>query len=216
MTRLVLIRHGESRVAVERIVGGMRGDTGLTELGRSQTTQLRDRLTASQELSPVDVLMSSLLPRAIETAEIIAPAFGMSAANVVHDPELHELSPGKADGLTWDEFGRVFGDPGMREHPYAPIAPEGESIAEFQLRVGRALSRVVADYDGQTIVIACHGGVIDASMTLFLSLPRFGTLSEFHTVNTSITEWWRETSSTLWKLVRYNDAAHLLEDRRYP
>jgi probable phosphoglycerate mutase len=210
VTRLVLIRHGESRVAVERVVGGMRGDTGLTPLGVSQSSRLRDRLVVSHEFGPVDVLTSSVLPRAVETAEIIAPAFGFSSADVVQDSDLHELSPGEADGLTWDEFEKVFGDPGMRQNPYARIAPGGESIAEFQLRVGRALTRVAADHDGQTVVIACHGGVIDTSIVLFLGLPRFGTLADFHTANTSITEWWREDSLAPWRLVRYNDAAHLL------
>jgi probable phosphoglycerate mutase len=210
MTRLVLIRHGESRVAVDRVVGGMRGDTGLTPLGASQSSCLRDRLIGSQELGPVDVLMSSVLPRAVETAEIIAPAFGLSLGDVVQDPDLHELSPGDADGLTWDEFEKVFGDPGMRQNPYVRIAPGGESIAEFQLRVGRALTRVAADHDSQTVVIACHGGVIDTSIVLFLGLPRFGSLAEFHTANTSITEWWRDDSDGPWRLLRYNDSAHLL------
>ena len=210
MTRLVLIRHGESRVAVERVVGGMRGDTGLTPLGVSQSSRLRDRLAGSGELGRVDVLMSSVLPRAVETAEIIAPAFGMSSADVVKDADLHELSPGEADGVTWDEFEKVFGDPGMRQNPYVRIAPGGESIAEFQLRVGRALARVAADHDGQTVVIACHGGVIDTSMILFLGLPRFGTLAEFRTANSSITEWWRDGTDGPCRLVRYNDAAHLL------
>jgi probable phosphoglycerate mutase len=210
VTRLVLIRHGESRVAVDRIVGGMRGDRGLTPLGVTQSSLLRDRLLASQEFGPVDVLISSVLPRAVETAEIIAPAFGFSPSHVVKDSDLHELSPGEADGLTWDEFEKVFGDPGMRQNPYARIAPGGESIAEFQLRVGRAFAQVAADHDGQTVVIACHGGVIDTSMVLFLGLPRFGTLAEFHTANTSITEWWRDGTDGPWRLVRYNDSAHLL------
>jgi probable phosphoglycerate mutase len=208
VTRLVLIRHGESRVAVDRIVGGMRGDRGLTPLGVTQSSLLRDRLAGGGELGRVDVLMSSVLPRAVETAEIIAPAFGLSSADVVQDPDLCELIPGEADGLKWDEFEKVFGDPGMRQNPYARIAPGGESIAEFQLRVGQALQRVASD--GRTVVIACHGGVIDTSMVLFLGLPRFGTLAEFHTANTSITEWWRDDAAGPWRLVRYNDSAHLL------
>lgn len=211
MTRLVLIRHGESRVHVEQVVGGMRGDSGLSEFGRTQVARLRDRLSTTKEFGPVDRLMSSDLPRAVETAEIIAPAFGLGTADVIRDPDVAELRPGDADGMTWEQFGSVFGDPGMRHNPYVRIAPGGESIAEFQLRVGRALTRISTDHEDQTVVIACHGGVIDTSMVLLLGLPRYGTFAEFNTANTSITEWWQEDPLGPWKLVRYNDAAHLLD-----
>ena len=43
-TRLILIRHGESNVTVERILGGEKSCTGLSDLGRAQACALRDRL----------------------------------------------------------------------------------------------------------------------------------------------------------------------------
>src|SRR5262245_26197494 len=63
-TRIVLIRHGEARAGVSGIIGGPKGDTGLTDLGRSQAELLRDRLARTGELQP-DVLLASVLPRAI-------------------------------------------------------------------------------------------------------------------------------------------------------
>ena len=47
-TDLYLIRHGEAVANVEPIIGGMRGDVGLTELGRKQAELLEQRLRAEQ------------------------------------------------------------------------------------------------------------------------------------------------------------------------
>jgi 2,3-bisphosphoglycerate-dependent phosphoglycerate mutase len=98
----------------------------------------------------------------------------------------------------------------MRADPYVRLAPEGESLAEFQVRAGAALTAVANHHVGQTVVIACHGGVIDTAMVLFLGLARFGTFTQFSTANTSINEWVLPVGDTGgWRLVRYNDIAHL-------
>jgi probable phosphoglycerate mutase len=214
VTRLVLIRHGESRGTVDQIVAGPVGCVGLSELGVRQCEALRDRLVRTGELAGTGALLASVLPRAVQTAQIIAPALGLDPGAVVQDCELCELHPGAADGLTWTEFGERYGDPEMATHPYAELSPGGESLASFHLRAGRALTRVVAEHEGQTVVIATHGGVVAVSMTLLLGLPAFGTLVDLPTANTSITEWVdRGPVGAGWSLARYNDAAHLLDPR---
>ncbi len=45
-TRVVLVRHGEAVCNINGIVGGQRGCTGLTDLGRRQVTALAERLAA--------------------------------------------------------------------------------------------------------------------------------------------------------------------------
>ncbi len=74
LTRIILVRHGESVVTVNRVLGGPRSCTGLSPLGERQADALRKRLEATQEIVP-NVLYSSAYPRALETAQIIAPAF---------------------------------------------------------------------------------------------------------------------------------------------
>jgi len=73
-TRLVLVRHGEAVCNVSGVCGGRIGCQGLTDRGRAQVEALRDRLLVTGELAGTDVLYASLLPRAIETAELLAPA----------------------------------------------------------------------------------------------------------------------------------------------
>ena len=60
-TTLVLIRHGESNVTVNRVIGGYRTCSGLSELGRRQADRLRDRLATTGELA-ADVLIASKAP----------------------------------------------------------------------------------------------------------------------------------------------------------
>jgi broad specificity phosphatase PhoE len=69
-TELYLIRHGESVPNVTPIIGGMRGDAGLTDRGREQAQLLEKRLR--EEELHADQLYASTLPRALETAEYVA------------------------------------------------------------------------------------------------------------------------------------------------
>ena len=75
MTRLVLVRHGESKTTVAKVIGGHRTCSGLSELGRLQAERLRDRWSVSDEIA-ADVVISSQYARARETAEILAPSVG--------------------------------------------------------------------------------------------------------------------------------------------
>lgn len=206
-TRLVLVRHGESEAQVGRIVGGPTGCNGLSPLGRRQVEALRERWAAHPPAA--DVLLASTLPRARETAEILAPALDLP---VKTDADLQEMQPGEADGSTWDDYTDRYGVD-VTAHPYAPLSPGGESLAAFLLRVGTTLHRLVRDHSGETLVIACHGGIIDGSLSIFLGLPTQQVSSfTLRTVNSSITEWVATGDSDRrlrWHLVRYNDAAHL-------
>jgi probable phosphoglycerate mutase len=209
-TNLYLIRHGQAIVNVEPIIGGRKGDRGLTELGIQQATLLRERLQQSAEIQP-DVLIVSTLPRARQTAEIIAPAF--PGVPLLLDDEVQELRSGdEGDGLTIDEYKKRFGWTSFDEEPLLPVAPDGESWGTFVLRVALALTRITKEYAGKTIVIVSHGGVIDSSFVHFFGLNALAfPVAGFATQNTSLTHWehTRYHDKMRWRLVGYNDAAHL-------
>ena len=213
-TRLVLIRHGESQVTVDGVVGGMKTCTGLSEHGRLQAAALRDRLARTGELR-ADVLLSSCMPRARETAEIIAPALGGLEVEQVDD--LEERRPGECDGMTWDAYREAYRADGEPFSIWEPLSPGGESFAEFQVRAASTLHRISAALAGRTIVVACHGGIIESSMVAFLHLPQAAGSGSMHQPNTSITEWRLDPGARGtrgvpgWALVRYNDAAHLVD-----
>lgn len=203
-TRVVLVRHGESNVTVRRVVGGPRTCDGLSDLGRQQAERLRDRLADTGEVEAT-VLVSSAYPRARQTAEVIAGALGL---DVVVEPGFGEHDPGPdCDGISFQEFVDRFGMPDWESDPHAVTFPGGETIAEFDLRVGATFSRTVRDHQGGTIVVVCHGGVIDGLVRTALRAPRTGAF-ELHTKNTSLTEI-VQVRPDRWRLIRYNDAAHL-------
>ena len=68
VTELYLIRHGQSVANVTPVVGGMRGDAGLTDLGREQARLLEERLRAEE--FGADVLYTSTLPSAMASATV--------------------------------------------------------------------------------------------------------------------------------------------------
>jgi probable phosphoglycerate mutase len=205
MTRLILIRHGESDVTVRRVIGGPSACSGLSDLGRRQAERLRDRLADTGELSEATLLYSSAYPRAIETAAIIAPSLGLKTEI---DAGFGEHDPGpECDGLAFDEFVERYGMPDWESDRHAVTFPGGETVAEFHHRVGSTLSGVLRQHQGATVVVSCHGGVIDVAFRYLLGLPMTGVF-ELFTLNTSITEF-VDGRPGRWRLVRYNDAAHL-------
>ncbi len=205
MTDLYLIRHGEALGAVHDIIG----NTDLSPLGILQAERLRDRLAATGEID-ADVLISSTFKRARQTAEIITPALGLP---ILFDDEVQELRDGVGGGIHVDEYRAKFGEVNFRETPFRQVAPDGENWGQFVLRVATALDRIIHEYDGKTIVIVCHGGVIGVSFLYFigagsLQYPQAG----FDTDNTSITHWARRSASgrsARWRLKCYNDDMHL-------
>lgn len=210
-TVLVLIRHGESNVTVRRVIGGHRSCDGLSDLGRQQAERLRDRLAVTGELNPGQnqdppVLISSNFQRAIETAELIAPSLGDPSIGI--DSGFGEHDPGPdIDGMSFVQYVERFGQPDWSGDPHVDIFPGGETTARFHLRVGETLSRTLAANAGRTVVVSCHGGVIDAAFRHLLRTAPTGAF-ELQARNTSITEF-RLSPSGVWRLARYNDAAHL-------
>lgn len=205
--RLILVRHGDAHAGFHGVIGGERGCAGLTDLGRTQAGVLRDHLATSGRLT-ADVLLSSTLPRAIETASIIAPGLGRELAG--HERDLCEVDTGEADGLTWVEYTERYGSFDMESEPDRVFAPTGDSWHSFHERVRGTLDRFAREYDGQTVVAVCHAGVIMASLRVLLGIPHPGNGNRLHPTNTGLTEWRHESTLDRWTLQCFNDASHLL------
>jgi probable phosphoglycerate mutase len=209
-TRIVLIRHGQAECNINRVVGGVKGCTGLSPLGRRQVADLADRLFESGELRDATTLYSSVLPRAVETAERLRPVVGpgpSALGPVVQDCALCELHPGESDGMSWDEVVDNLGVPDWDRDPSAPIAPGGESWSSFIVRASDAVRGLARRHPGELVVAAVHAGVIEATMISFLGVPpetyRRGWV---HIAHASITEWAWVPDEDRWILLRFNDS----------
>ncbi len=209
-SRIVLIRHGEAECNLNHVVGGLKGCSGLTDLGRRQVAMLADRLYESGELRGATALYSSVLPRATETAERLRPVVGpgpTALGPVVQRCDLCELHPGQCDGMTWDEVVEAFGVPDWDLDPTTVIAPGGESWSEFIVRASDAVREVVGRHPGELVVAAVHAGVIEACMITFLGVPaeiyRRGWVRIAHG---SMTEFEWVPAEDRWVLLRFNDS----------
>ncbi|HET7078486.1 MAG TPA: histidine phosphatase family protein [Chloroflexia bacterium] len=214
MTNLYLIRHGEGMFAVHGRLADLRGAAGMSPHGVAQAERLRARLAATGEIRP-DVLIASSLPRAQETAAILAPALGGLPVRL--DDDLHEMRYGEADGMLLTEYEARFGVPDVYREPWRPLAPGGEHWVGFVARISAALARITHDHAGQTIVLVCHGGVIEAAFLYFLGLDAAaGAWAGLFPQNTSITHWVQQAwPAGRWQLQRYNDHLHLRDDVRW-
>jgi 2,3-bisphosphoglycerate-dependent phosphoglycerate mutase len=205
MPRLIFIRHGESNATVQRIIGGPDSCSGLSDLGRTQATALAARLARTGEVRATR-LIASTYPRAVETAEIIAPALGGLTVEQIY--ELGEHFPGPlCDGLTFAEFVERYGNPEWNGNPYDVTFPGGESLGAFHHRVAGALHAIVTASPNDTIVVVCHGGVINVVVRELLRAPVTRGF-ELYTLNTSLTEF-VDAEPRTWRMLRYNDSAHL-------
>jgi probable phosphoglycerate mutase len=209
--RVILVRHGDAYAGFTGIIGGEKGCRGLTDLGRAQAEALRDHLTATGRVH-ADVLLSSRIPRAIETAAIIAPGLGIEPSG--QDCDLCEVHTGEADGLEWSAWGERYGSFDMEAEPDRPFAPDGDSWNSFHARVQGVMERFAQEHEGKTVVAVCHGGVIGASIRMLLGVGPATSAGRVQPSNTGLTEWeWRPDLAT-WILHSFNEADHLLPLRR--
>lgn len=205
-SRLLVVRHGESNVTVNRQIGGPKTCTGLSQLGRKQAERLRDRARAG-ELPQIDELWASTMPRALETAEIVNEALDLE---LQIEQDFEEFRPGEADGMLFADYVERYGMIDQMAEPYKDLSPGGESRATFFLRVGQAFDELLAARAGKTIMVVCHGGVIDVVFRRLLNLHSEAAF-QLWTTNTSVSEFITTSHGPprQWRLGRYNDASHL-------
>jgi 2,3-bisphosphoglycerate-dependent phosphoglycerate mutase len=153
-TRLILIRHGETRWNVEQRIQGQ-GDSPLTELGVEQARALARRLARER----FDRLIASDLGRAMQTAQEIATVTGHE---IIPDTGLRERHFGEGEGLTYVEIDRRYPGAFSRTATVDPdlVIPGGESRRQFHERVTAALEALAETYPGETLVVVTHGGVL--------------------------------------------------------
>ena len=209
--RLMLIRHAEPEANIRGVIAGPRGCTGLTDRGRSQAAALSNRLARDGE--HFDVLYSSVLPRAVETAAILGSTLGLS--QIREDCDLCELHPGDCDGMAWADYVRVYGS-GPNRDPDEPLSPGGESLRSFDRRARAGLDRLVERHAGDSVAVVTHGGFITAAMLALLGHQSILAERAFalNPGYASLSEWRREDDSKAWVLERYNDTGHVAQASR--
>lgn len=165
-TWIYFVRHGETPLTPDRKFSGSGGeDPSLTSKGLAQAKEVALEIA---KIKP-DVLISSPLKRAQETAHQIAESTGLDI-NV--DEIWTEMSFGYWDGLSFDEVAEKYPDElqgWLGSAAYRPAG--GESYEEAMVRVEEALEKLVADYPEKKVCIVTHNGVIKVAAMLALEAP---------------------------------------------
>ena len=149
-TRLLLLRHGQTELSVQRRYSG-RGNPPLTTLGRQQADAAATYLGARGGVAAV---ISSPLQRCQDTAAAAAKRLGL---DVAVDDDLIETDFGAWDGLTFSEA--ADRDPELHRQWLRDTStepPDGESFDHVSQRVSRARDRIVAEHGGSTVLVVSH------------------------------------------------------------
>lgn len=149
-TRLLLLRHGQTELSVQRRYSG-RGNPELTDLGARQAEAAAQYLGVNGGIAAV---VSSPLRRAHDTASAAAGKLGL---DVVVDEDLIETDFGAWEGLTFGEAAQR--DPELhrswlRDTSVPP--PGGESFDAVATRVRIAQQRIITEHSGQTVLVVSH------------------------------------------------------------
>jgi len=153
--RLILIRHGESELNSANIFQGGDLNSPLSLLGRRQARTLGERL--KQE--GLRAIYSSMLKRAMETAEEIARVCGLAFQPV---SDLHEFDYGIFTGqpineITLGELNKIIARWRAGEIDYA--IPKGESPVAAQTRVLPVIRSIIEKHPADTVAVVAHAQI---------------------------------------------------------
>jgi probable phosphoglycerate mutase len=154
VTTILLARHGETDWNSEHRWQG-HADRPLNDVGREQARTLADTLADRS----IDIVYSSDLARAHETAQIVADRLGLT---VEVDAGLREVDVGDWSGRVHSEIEEIDPEGFRRWREGGKGWSGGESYEEMGTRVVAAVLRLAARHPGQTVLIVSHGGSIRA------------------------------------------------------
>jgi len=202
---VLLLRHGQTDDNARGVLQG-HTPTRLNALGRRQAEALAARLASYSP--PVEALVSSDLPRAAETAEVIARALNLPV-------ETTEVWRERAFGPF---EGRAIGEAYLwREATGSWDLPGAEPTEAFRARIRSALLDVVERFQGRkAVAVVSHGAAINTVLRLLAEgdvplgegemPPDLSPIDNCAIVDLRVE---RSDGTVVWRVTRLNDTSHL-------
>lgn len=145
--RFYLLRHGQTDWNIENRLQG-RKNMPMNSNGVRQITELADQL---QKMNfQVDLIVSSPLERAKQSAEIVAEKIGF-AGEIILDDDFVERSFGLAEGLVYSQ------EINLNDEKYG-----AETIEDVCTRAKIAIKKYMSS-DEKSILIVAHGAILAAT-----------------------------------------------------
>ena len=163
MTCLTLVRHGQSDWNNKNLFTGWE-NPGLTKKGVEEAHKTGNLL--KEENKNYTYLFTSILDRAINTADIIIEELGIDQINVIRDQALNERDYGELTGLNKDAARKKWGEDQVHiwRRSFDVPPPGGESLKNTAERVipyfrDKILPLLIED---NNILISAHGNSLRA------------------------------------------------------
>lgn len=206
VTRLYLIRHGQSAGNAEGRFGG-HSATPLSRLGKQQA-ELTAKALAKERISAI---YSSDLLRAVQTAEPLARALNLEINAAETFRERHV---GVLEGLTFDEAKKEFPEDyyALVNRELAHVITRGESYQQLLDRTTGVLHEILEKHKGGRIAIFAHTGTI-CFLTLYIIgaiHPETITTPWLITSNCGINRFEFRGRNNV-RIVALNDTRHLMQ-----
>jgi 2,3-bisphosphoglycerate-dependent phosphoglycerate mutase len=161
MPYLILLRHGQSQWNLENKFTGW-VDIDLTAKGEIEATHAGDIL----QKYPIDIVFTSVLMRAIRTAEIALKQAGIESIPIYRSEKLNERHYGDLQGLNKDDIGKEYGTDQLKvwRRSYDIAPPNGESLKMTQERVLPYFHESIIPelQKGKNVLITAHGNSLRA------------------------------------------------------
>lgn len=200
MTRIILVRHGETTWNVEGRYQGQE-DTPLSQRGLQQG-QL---LAVGLRNIPIDVCISSPLQRSFQTCQFCAELHKLP---VIADDRLLEINHGSWEGVLAKDIAAQYPQEFAQWHsqPHLVQMPGGENLEDVRRRARAAFDDYAATYPGKTVLVAAHDAVNKAIICdlLGLGMEHFWQIKQDNTCINVL-----EYNDGLWRVVLLNSTNHM-------
>jgi len=165
MTTLILIRHGETDWNIEGRYTGQ-SDVPLNARGLEQAGSLAKQLQGRK----IDVIYSSDLRRAHQTAEALAESSG---TRILIDPRLREIHQGEWEGMLFKDIRASYSQAWEQRarDPLLVAPPGGETVGQVRTRVLEALREILQQHPDGHLAIVSHGLVLALIKVHIAGLP---------------------------------------------
>ncbi|HEY3311135.1 MAG TPA: alpha-ribazole phosphatase [Anaerolineales bacterium] len=200
MLRLLFVRHGKTDWNAQQRYQG-HSDQPLNAEGAQQAQRLAARLQAEK----IDLVFSSDLLRAFQTAQILV---GERQINIQADERLRELNFGVLEGYTFEEGLKRWPEMITRWVEDVNQAPDGgEGYDEFSQRVSEFFNELKQKQEGKTVLVVAHGGPLREIFQSILGIPE-GPAWWFSLDHGSLSDFQIDDEHII--INRINDAGHLI------
>src|SRR5262245_34071409 len=162
-TTVLLCRNGSTEWSREGKLAGRR-EIGLSEEGRNQARALGEKL-AGLEIAEI---LTSPLPRAYETAQILSEPHKLDAAR---DLRLTDFHAGRWEGKKLSDIANSDEYKRFLLNPMSEQIPDGEKLSDARDRMVASVGQALADCAlGETVVIVSHAGPMRLLLAHYLGM----------------------------------------------